>query len=151
MRGVAAIIEPAVDIKRLTKQVSAAHVALQDAERAVVAAESRAGTAKDEAARCRFEVGRLLVEAKANTKHGEWLPFLESQGIDERCARNWMSVAAAEAYSDWLVGRNLSIRDLSPAYGRLKGIFAGRLEQETGKKPLLPQPAWASNHTRGVK
>lgn len=55
-----------------------------------------------------------------------------------------MSVSASELYSDWLVGRNLSIRDLSPAYGRLKGIFAGRLEQETGKKPLLPQPAWSS-------
>ena len=93
MRGVAAIIESAVDIKQLTKQIGAAHIALQDAERAVVAAETRAGNAKDEAARCRLEMGRLLVEAKKNTKHGEWLPLLETQGISERTARSWMDLA----------------------------------------------------------
>lgn len=55
-----------------------------------------------------------------------------------------MSVSAAEAYVDWLVGRNMSVRDISPAYSRLKGVFAGRLEHETGKKHRLPLPAWAS-------
>ena len=55
-----------------------------------------------------------------------------------------MSLSAAEIYADWLVGRNLNTRDLAPAYGRIKGIFSGRLEQDTGKKPSLPQPAWAS-------
>lgn len=55
-----------------------------------------------------------------------------------------MSVAATEAYVDWLLGRNLSARDIGPAYSRLKSIIAGRLEMETGKKPSLPQPPWAS-------
>lgn len=59
-----------------------------------------------------------------------------------------MSVSATEMYIDWLLGRNLSNRDLSPAYGRLKSIFVTRLEHETGKRHLLPQPAWASNHSR---
>ena len=37
-------------------------------------------------------------------------------------------------------------RDRSPAYARLKAIFARRLQEESRdhKKPLLPQPAWSS-------
>lgn len=54
-----------------------------------------------------------------------------------------MSVSAKSDYLDWLVGRNLGERDRSPAYGRLKSIFASRLEEETGVKPKLPSPAWA--------
>jgi hypothetical protein len=53
-----------------------------------------------------------------------------------------MSVAADGTYSDWLVGRMLRERDRSPAYSRVKGIFARRLEAETGEKPRLPSPEW---------
>lgn len=56
-----------------------------------------------------------------------------------------MAVSAAEIYVDWLVGRNLGGHHLAPAYGRLKGLFAGRLELETGKKTSLPQPPWATS------
>lgn len=56
-----------------------------------------------------------------------------------------MSVAAAEMYVDWLLGRQLCSRDVAPAYGRLKGIIAARLESELGKKALLPQPPWATS------
>lgn len=56
-----------------------------------------------------------------------------------------MAVSAAEIYVDWLVGRNLGGHHLAPAYGRLKGLFAGRLEIETGKKAALPQPPWATS------
>lgn len=55
-----------------------------------------------------------------------------------------MSLSADSQYPDWLVGRNNGQRDASPAYGRIKSAFAKRLEVETGKKPHLPQPAWAS-------
>lgn len=55
-----------------------------------------------------------------------------------------MSLSADPQYPDWLVGRNNGQRDGSPAYGRIKAAFAKRLELETGKKPRLPQPAWAS-------
>lgn len=56
-----------------------------------------------------------------------------------------MSVSANGDYLAWLPGRNLNDRDRSPAYARLKSIFARRLAAEAGgKKPLLPQPAWAS-------
>jgi hypothetical protein len=55
-----------------------------------------------------------------------------------------MTVSASETYVDWLVGRNLSQRDIAPAYTRLKAAFATRLEKELGKKPSLPQPPWAT-------
>lgn len=55
-----------------------------------------------------------------------------------------MSLAADPTYSDWLLGRNSQSRDSSPAYKRVKETFAKRIEIELGKKPRLPQPAWAS-------
>ena len=56
-----------------------------------------------------------------------------------------MSVSAEGDYVSWLVGRNLSDRDRSPAYARLKSIFAKRISEGSGdKKVTLPQPAWAS-------
>jgi hypothetical protein len=55
-----------------------------------------------------------------------------------------MSLSADSQYPDWLVGRNNSQRDMSPAYSRIKAAFAKRLEADTGKRPYLPQPAWAS-------
>jgi hypothetical protein len=55
-----------------------------------------------------------------------------------------MMSLSTDQYPDWLVGRNNAQRDASPAYSRIKSAFAKRLEIETGKKPRLPQPAWAS-------
>ena len=56
-----------------------------------------------------------------------------------------MSVSAASDYIDWLQGRNLSDRDRTPCYSRLKAIFVRRLAEESRdrKKLMLPQPAWA--------
>lgn len=53
-----------------------------------------------------------------------------------------MSVAADAHYNDYLVGRALRERDRSPTYSKLKGIFARRIEAETGDKPRLPSPDW---------
>ena len=56
-----------------------------------------------------------------------------------------MSVSAEGDYLAWLVGRNLSDRDRSPCYARLKSIFVRRLSSESGgRKIALPSPAWAS-------
>lgn len=58
-----------------------------------------------------------------------------------------MSVSADADYVAWLVGRNMSDRDRSPAFARLKRAFAGRIAEigrGGGKKQLLPQPAWSS-------
>lgn len=58
----------------------------------------------------------------------------------QRCL---MALSADTEYLDWLVGRTLSERDRSPAYARMKSIFARRIMQETGRKVSLPQPVWA--------
>ena len=55
-----------------------------------------------------------------------------------------MSVSADKHYVDWLVGRNIGDRDRSPAYQRLKTIFAERLTTEMGKRPSMPAPAWSN-------
>lgn len=62
------------------------------------------------------------------------------------CAKKClMSVSADSDYLAWLPGRNLSERDRSPCYSRLKVIFSRRLTEDNGgKKQMLPAPAWAS-------
>lgn len=53
------------------------------------------------------------------------------------------SLSADSLYLEWLVGRSLTERDRSPAYSKIKGAFSQRLALELGRKPMLPQPAWA--------
>ncbi len=60
-----------------------------------------------------------------------------------------MALSADATFLDWLLGRKLTDRDRSPAYGRIKNLFAKRLEAETGKRPLLPAPAWAAGQRGG--
>lgn len=62
----------------------------------------------------------------------------------DQFAKCMMSLSASD-YVDWLLGRNSTSRDNSPAYQRIKAVFAKRLEVEIGNRVLLPQPAWASN------
>src|SRR6202044_2192582 len=55
--------------------------------------------------------GELLIEAKAQLKHGEWLPWLEEHcGLSDRTARRYMRVAR---YKDKLGGENGHVSDLS--------------------------------------
>lgn len=54
-----------------------------------------------------------------------------------------MSLSASD-YVDWLLGRNSQTRDNSPAYMRIKAVFAKRLEADLGHKVALPSPAWSS-------
>jgi hypothetical protein len=63
----------------------------------------------------------------------------------EKCL---MSMSADATYLEWLVGRQLTDRDRSPAYNRIKNIFARRVTEMTGKTTMLPSPAWAANSGR---
>jgi hypothetical protein len=51
-----------------------------------------------------ISAGDLLLEAKAQLKHGQWLPWLESCGLSERTAQRYIRLArnreAIEAKSD---------------------------------------------------
>lgn len=56
-----------------------------------------------------------------------------------------MAVAANAQYVEWLLGRGLRERDRSPAYNRLKAIFAGRIGGMAYGRPILPSVDWASH------
>lgn len=56
-----------------------------------------------------------------------------------------MALSANHLYSDWLLGRGLRERDRSPAYGKVKSIFAGRLGGMGFGRPALPIVDWASH------
>lgn len=79
-----------------------------------------------------------------------YTPGKTPQLTREQFTKCLMSVSAKTDYVDWLLGRILSTRELSPAYNRIKQIFAERLIHELGlrKKPNLPAPAWASSAMR---
>lgn len=63
----------------------------------------------------------------------------------EQFGKLLMALSADAKYLEWLIGRQMRNSDRSPCYMRIKSIFAARIELETGKKPLLPSPAWASS------
>lgn len=54
------------------------------------------------------------------------------------------TLSASPDYLDWLIGRQLTDRDRSPGYRRIKAAFVKRLEQEMNRKVMLPQPEWVS-------
>jgi hypothetical protein len=83
---------------------------------------------------------RQLVKAPA--QHGNKRSVKLSVEQFKRCL---MTVAATRDYLDWLVGRNMSDRDRSPAYGRLKSAFTLRLRNDGIENVKLPSPAWVSN------
>jgi hypothetical protein len=88
---------------------------------------------------CAWLYRRLVI-----TQYSPATPKL-SKDMFKKCL---MSLSANPDYLDWLVGRNISERDRSPAYSRIKKAFATRIGVETGKKPRLPQPAWERGHMK---
>lgn len=56
-----------------------------------------------------------------------------------------MALSSDSSYLDYLVGRNLGDRDRSPAYHRIKTIFARRFTLDGKGNLKLPSPAWAAN------
>ncbi len=61
----------------------------------------------------------------------------------EQFKRCLMSLAASSEYNDWLVGRNVSERDRSPCYERMRKIFMHRLSEDGVKNAKFPSVAWA--------
>jgi hypothetical protein len=60
----------------------------------------------------------------------------------EQFAKCLMSVSAAGGYLDYLVNRSAGKASFGPTYDRLRNIFVGRLEHDTGKRPFMPSPQW---------
>lgn len=98
MRDVAAIVAPSVDVDRIGREIHAAQIALQDAERQADAAEKSASQKREEAAQRRLELGRLLCDArKAWPSRGPnakgWGEFLLKVGIEQEAARRMMALS----------------------------------------------------------
>jgi len=98
MRDLGAIVMPAIDIAQIAERVRSAHTALLAAEAAQAAAAKKVESAREEAARRRLELGRVLIDArKAWPARGPrakgWGDFLREQGIDDEAARRWMALA----------------------------------------------------------
>lgn len=87
-----------------------------------------------------LSAGRLLVDAKAECRHGEWLPFLKRAGVKERRARQYMQLAASglksatvadlggiRAALEFLAKRTKGQIDLDHAIGLLASGGAGGL------------------------
>jgi len=73
------------------------------------------------------------------TQYSPKTPRLDKP-VFEKCL---MSLSADGQYLAWLVGRQMGERDRSPAYARIKSIFARRIEVEVKKKVNMPAPAWS--------
>jgi hypothetical protein len=56
-----------------------------------------------------------------------------------------IALSADTAYLEWLQGRNMSERDRSPCYRRIKTAFTRSLESDTGKKVTFPAPEWVAH------
>jgi hypothetical protein len=73
---------------------------LSDLAERVRAAEAGMNAASQEIAERALEAGRLLLEAKDECRHGEWLPFLARAGMHERQARRLMQLVRSGLKSD---------------------------------------------------
>jgi hypothetical protein len=60
----------------------------------------------------------------------------------EQFTKGLMALSANQNYVDWLVGRNNTERDRSPAYNRIRNIIISRLQVDMGRKIYFPSPAW---------
>ena len=83
----------------------------------------------------------LAAAPRVGTDPATALPF------DAFLRRTLLSLAIAETVAIlglvlYFVGRNLGERDRSPAYGKMRKVFADRIASDTGKRPMLPSPAW---------
>jgi hypothetical protein len=53
-------------------------------------------------------------------------------------------LAGSANYVEWLTNRSLHERERSPAYGRLRAVFVGVLNEALQRRTLMPSPSWYS-------
>ena len=93
MKDIAAIVEPAIDIRQLSRDIAREHIALQDIDRKLEANQAQGDSLRARQRQHQLEMGRLLIEAKKQTPHGGWLPFLEKLGISTSSSDRWRDLA----------------------------------------------------------
>ena len=133
MKPIMSIVQPHVTLATFAREVQSAHVALQDAERKATISDQRSILDREDAARRRLEMGRALIKAKEAARHGEWLPFLETQGIEERNARRWMDLAG---YTDSKSDTSTSVSDFEVPTLREAGV--DKRPRKADRDPDMP-------------
>jgi len=91
-------------------------------------ASDRAKVASVESAEQYLEAGRLLIEAKAECPHGDWLPFLEMTGVHERQARRLIQIARSGLKAD-------TVSDLGGIKGALE--YLAQLGTQSPEAPVV--------------
>jgi hypothetical protein len=86
---------------------------------------------------------RRLVMGQGVSSTSRWTRYTK-----EDFRRALMALSSEAMYLEFLVGRNVSGRDRSPAYSRIKTIIGRRYQQDHNKKPLHPQPSWSHSGAR---
>jgi hypothetical protein len=69
-----------------------------------------------------LRAGRMLSEARAKIRHGQWLPFLAASGVSEASARNWTNMYEASR-ADLGYRARLRTMELSAAYEEARAIL----------------------------
>ncbi|WOH55373.1 DUF3102 domain-containing protein [Bradyrhizobium sp. BWC-3-1] len=82
-----------------------------------------------------MEAGRLLVAAKGDCKHGEWLPFLKRAGVPERKAQRLMQIAESNLKSDTVtdLGIGGALRFLQLRERAVRHLEGARDDQAGGR------------------
>lgn len=98
MKSIEAEVRPAVDIDRLLDEARAAVKAVKEADAKAERTEQMAAHSREEAAKRRLELGRVLIQARKQwpargPKAKGWGEFLEKSGIEERTAERYMHLA----------------------------------------------------------
>ena len=100
MRDIAAIVEPAIDIRQLSRDIAREHIALQDTDRKVEVNAAQGESLRERQTQHRLEMGRLLIEAKKQVPHGGWAEYLRPLGITSQRASEWTSLVKSPTDGD---------------------------------------------------
>ena len=90
-----------------------------------------------------IRVGKLLIEQKSKLKHGEWLPWIESNLEFSQSTAYWY----IQCYRNkkLLVGNNLTLKEaiklMGPERRKRKINFEGRVA-EISIEDIIPNPFW---------
>jgi hypothetical protein len=118
-----------------------------EVRKAHVAAEAAYRTSVEKA----IEVGKLLLEAKAEVKHGEWLPWLATTGISARTAQRYMQLASLPAEKSDTVA-HLGVKAALAEIARRPSVidFLHELDEMIDELAALQPPADKNSIEYGV-
>jgi Protein of unknown function (DUF3102) len=80
----------------MTDTITAGHNALADLRERLKVEHAAVSTALKHGVEHAMAAGDILIEAKDQLKHGQWLPWLETSGVSERTAQRYIRLGIAD-------------------------------------------------------